>query len=294
MLESWEVMPRQRIWTLIFVGFAIAALMLLASSLSGLTFRPGQFYDFNARMPPMDARAGALPIDPASLAFWQMLVSIVSLALLVYVVLGLILSRKFRRELLRRVISVLIAILLFNLLISALRRNLAQEQRSPVGTNAPLTAPQAGEPFPSFVANPAPWLIIVISVILAALLIGAIWFLWRRMRAQAPPLVRLADEAQVALTGLQAGSDLKDTVLRCYREMSQILSEQRGIARPRDMTAREFEQRLAAVGLRDEHVRQLTRLFERVRYGARQASEREEREAIACLTAIVQAYGRAP
>jgi hypothetical protein len=83
-------------------------------------------------------------------------------------------------------------------------------------------------------------------------------------------------------------------VLRCYREMSQILSEQRGVARPRDMTPREFEQQLATVGLRDEHIRRLTRLFERVRYGARLAGEHEEREAVDCLSAIARAYERMP
>ena len=110
--------------------------------------------------------------------------------------------------------------------------------------------------------------------------------------AQASPLERLAVEAQQALADLQSGGDLKNTVLRCYREMSRILSEERGITRPRDMTPREFEQRLAAVGLRDEHLRRLTRLFERVRYGARQAGEHEEREAVACLGAIARTYGR--
>jgi hypothetical protein len=98
----------------------------------------------------------------------------------------------------------------------------------------------------------------------------------------------------VAIADLQSGSDLKDTVLRCYVRMSQVLSEQRGITRPLDMTPREFEQQLAAVGLRDEHIGQLTRLFERVRYGARPAGEREEREALACLTAIAHMYRRAP
>jgi hypothetical protein len=76
--------------------------------------------------------------------------------------------------------------------------------------------------------------------------------------------------------------------------MSRILSEQRGLDRPQHMTPREFERQLAAAGLRDEHIQQLTSLFERVRYGARRTGERDERAAIACLTAIVQTYGGAP
>ena len=39
-------------------------------------------------------------------------------------------------------------------------------------------------------------------------------------------------------------------------------------------------------------VKKLTRLFESVRYGAASPSREEEQEAIACLSAIVKAYGQ--
>jgi hypothetical protein len=286
-------MPRQRLWTVIGLGCAIVALLLLAASLSELKFQPGHFYDLTSRLPLMGGPGAALPLDPASLDFWQMVMSIVSLALLIYLVIGLIFSRKLRRQLLRRLINILIVLVLFQLLSRALRAASLQQGRSSEGVSTALPGLPGGEPLPTFSANPGPWLIAQVSTILVALLLGGIWLHWRRGRTQESPLARLADEAQVALADLQSGNDLKDTVMRCYREMSRILSEQRGIARPRDMTPREFEQQLAAVGLRDEHIRQLTRLFERVRYGARQAGEREEREAVACLTAIAQTYGRA-
>ena len=287
-------MPRQRVWTLIGLSGAVVALLLLASGLSGLTFQPGHFYDLNMSMPALGGAGAGLPRDPASLAFWQTLISSVSLVLLLFLVIGLIVSRKMRRELLRRLITILIVLLLFNQLLRMLRNNAAQEGRSSATANLPRLTFLGGEPLPAFVANPTPWLIIVVSAMLGALLLGGIWFFWRRLRTPESPLARLADEAGAALADLQSGSDLKDTVLRCYARMSQIISEQRGITRPHDMTPREFEQQLAAVGLRDEHIGQLTRLFERVRYGARQAGEREQREALACLTAIAQLYRRAP
>ena len=58
-------------------------------------------------------------------------------------------------------------------------------------------------------------------------------------------------------------------------------------------TPREFAQYLAASGVRDQHIQQLTRLFEGARYGAQPPSVRDERVAVECLTAIVQAYGGA-
>jgi len=288
------MMPRERTRTLIWLGSAILALVLLASGLAGLRFRPGHLYDFGALPLPSGAPAQAPVAAPRPPDWLSVVVTLIVLALLLGMVIHLILSREFRRELLIRMISMLIVVTLFYLLVRALRGSPAPQELLPAGTPGPLPQPLPGEPFPTFVANPAPWLIIVVSAILAALLIGALWFVWRRMHPPPGPLERLSGEAQVALADLQAGSDLADTVLRCYAEMSRILSEQRGLERPRDMTAREFERDLAAAGLRDEHIRQLTRLFERVRYGARRADVHEEHEAVACLTAIVQSYARSP
>jgi len=281
-------MSPQRTRMLIWLGSAILALILLASGLAGVSFRPGRLYDFGAL--PVPSGAPAQVAAPRPPDWLSIVVTLVVLALLFGMLINLILSRQFRREFFIRMISMLIVITLFYLLVRALRGGPSEGYRVPTETGVPPPAGLAGEPFPTFVANPAPWLIYVVSAILAALLLGAIWVIWRRSRPQPGPLERLAGEAQAALADLQAGSDLADTVLRCYAEMSRILGEQRGVGRPRDMTAREFERDLAAAGLRDEHIGQLTRLFERVRYGARQADAAEQREAVACLTAIVATY----
>jgi hypothetical protein len=76
--------------------------------------------------------------------------------------------------------------------------------------------------------------------------------------------------------------------------MSQILSQQRGISRAQTMTPREFELELKGVGLPGGDVEELTRLFESVRYGARAADEQQERQAVACLTAIAEACTGSP
>jgi Domain of unknown function (DUF4129) len=292
--ESERMMRRQSTWTLALLGGAILALLLLASSISGLSFQPGHFYAINGPQLPALEPGTALPIDPSTIGFWQTVLAGISLVLLICLVIGLILSRKLRRELLRRILMTLAWVLLLNLLISSLRSVPRVADSGPTGQTAPPPSTTVGEPFPTFVAQPAPWLVLAISVLLAALLIGIIWFVWRHSRPQRPALAQIADEAQAALTELQAGGDVANAVLRCYREMSRVISEQRGITRARDMTPREFERQLAALGLRDGHIQQLTRLFERVRYGAGRTGAREEREAIDCLAAIVQTYGAAP
>jgi len=149
-----------------------------------------------------------------------------------------------------------------------------------------------------FTPNPPPWLTFVVTiglaVLVAAVLVGALWFFWRRRQRPTSPLEQLAQEAQDALDALLAGSGVKNTVMRCYLEMARVLNEQRGIRRQRDMTPREFEHRLRDVGLPGEPVHELTRLFEEVRYGSKAPNEGEERQAIACLRAIVEACRSSP
>jgi hypothetical protein len=102
----------------------------------------------------------------------------------------------------------------------------------------------------------------------------------------------LAREAEQAVQALQAGQELKDTVMNCYLKMNRLLQQQRGIHREKTMTPREFESYLAEIGLKSDHIRRLTRLFEQVRYSPSLASPREEQEAVACLRAIAGGYGK--
>ncbi len=149
-----------------------------------------------------------------------------------------------------------------------------------------------------YTASSSSWAVLLTTIGLAALgaagLLGMAWFFWHRRRPAASPLEDLAQEAQEALAALGAGADVRDTVLRCYFEMSRVLKERRGIRRAEAMTPREFERQLKEVGLPEPPIEQLTRLFERVRYGARIADKGDERQAIDCLTAVVEACKRSP
>jgi hypothetical protein len=68
-----------------------------------------------------------------------------------------------------------------------------------------------------------------------------------------------------------------------------VLRDYRLIHRDQDMTPHEFEQMLEHHGLPREPIRQLTELFERVRYGAYSPDRSEEHIAISSLSAIVRA-----
>ncbi|HEY3229454.1 MAG TPA: hypothetical protein VGJ87_09545 [Roseiflexaceae bacterium] len=114
-------MPRQRIWTLVGLGSAIVVL-LLASGLTGLTFRPGHMYNFGALPLPTGTPTPAPPVDLRPPGWLSVVVTLIILATRVYRAIGVILSRTLRRELLVRTISMLIFIMLVDLVLSARRR----------------------------------------------------------------------------------------------------------------------------------------------------------------------------
>jgi hypothetical protein len=284
------------LWMLFFLGGAVIALMLLAAGLSGIELRPGQPYLLTGLLQLLQAFRGEerREVPGAGLGSSRVPLTLVVWLLLPILIGFLLVSRRAWRDLLKRILSGFVLVIAFYVVMRALTDayGLGANPESSANGTAPAT-PAGGLPaLPAFVANPPQWAVILVSLLLATLVFGGLWLLWRHAPRQEDPLTMLAEEAQEALEELRAGGDLKDTVMRCYVEMSGILSSRRGLVRDTSMTPREFEQRLAAAGLRDEHIRELTLLFERVRYGAKHPGEREEHEAMACLTAIVQAYGQ--
>lgn len=265
-------------------------MVLLSAGLSKLELLPGQ--PFSLSREPRDGLAGSgVSLGAEALALLFRVLIIIAGLLAPIAIIYLIISPEARRRVLKDLLMMLPLFAVLYLLtragpeLSSLRDEI----------RAPETLP---ETFPSvsiaeFSADPPQWLVFATSLglamLLAVLFVVAAWFVWRHTSRPASLIEQLAQEAEEALGALQAGADLKDTVMRCYFEMSQVLSKQRGIKRQTAMTPREFESHVERIGLPGEHVRQLTRLFEKVRYGAKLASKDEERQAIACLRAIVEA-----
>lgn len=125
-------------------------------------------------------------------------------------------------------------------------------------------------------------------------LAGLSFLAWRGLRGrpsdeetESLDLGRIAAEAAL---NIKQGAELSDVVLRCYRDMCNILG--RRVALRDEMTAREFAQRLQQTGVGRREVMRLTDLFERVRYGRHVAGPDERAEAIALLQTIDSHYGK--
>ncbi len=147
-----------------------------------------------------------------------------------------------------------------------------------LGANAGRTQAQSAETFeyapPSYYnvapigEAPAGFAWVVMGLVLLLAFAGAAWLVVRTIRAQQPGK-KLAGEAAAALHALADGRDLKDVILRSYQQMAALVSRERGIEREESATPREFEEILITGGLPPEPVRELTRLFEKVRYGGK-------------------------
>jgi len=73
--------------------------------------------------------------------------------------------------------------------------------------------------------------------------------------------------------------------------MSDVVAEKKNLNRGTSMTPHEFATRLEQAGLPGEAVKQLTRLFEAVRYGGQRSNPVMVKEAVACLTTILHYCG---
>lgn len=134
------------------------------------------------------------------------------------------------------------------------------------------------------------WVSFGLSLGLVSLVFLLAWlFLRERIQPEDKRIV-LAEIAEQAVDEIKAGKDWGDTIINCYANMLQAVSESRKIILRHDsLTPAEFVALMVKARLPAAPVERLTALFERVRYGGKQATRAEIDEAVACLEDIVTA-----
>jgi len=288
-------MTRSKLWVLLFLALALAALVVLSSGIAGLTMPPGTPFTLGTGDQPAQI-VTPVPLSDAQMSTLARLIRIgmiVILALLPFSLIYMLLSKEGRRRLLPNLILFALLLLLARQLSGSMRATSDLNfLRGARGLNADEFA---ALPPPSQFSGEVPaWLTAFTSLTLAAFAVLMIALLvWglsrRRAQPQALFLEQIAEEAEDALAAVQAGGDLRNAIIRAYREMNRVVFEARGVARAREMTPHEFEQQLRRAGLPAEPVHDLTHLFEEARYGAKEMGLAEERRAVASLTAIIAA-----
>lgn len=280
-------------WVLILTVVVVAALFLLAIGLTQMDLQPG---NLNAFSFGGSSNLNLTSQPEASTDYLNVLriLYIIGIVLLPAIIVLLIVSKQARKQFLRSLIAVF-PILLLLFVLQKMREQNGQQQ--PEVTTPPIGAPPpagAGtNPFLVTINHLPPWVIItgtvIVALIVTGLVMGIAWFFWKRSHPPEDSIDLIGQEAQNAIDALKSGENLKNVVIRCYFQMNEIINKERGVRRDEAMTPREFIKRLEAIGLPGSAIRELTRLFEEVRYGTRLPGLEDEVVAMASLNSIVDA-----
>ncbi len=287
-----QSLDNSRLRRLIILGLTILVFGILAAGISSVKPRAGEIVFAPKQEQIIPERETGLDTTPVTRDIdrgnpWLYLLGFVAIAVSVYAA--------WRYPRVRYGILVVFLFTAFVLTMIYLYKLFyvppPQDSRDAVFASQPLPE----RPDEDLFNNPPDWISTVSVVATAVILVITgliVWLVLQLRRRRKPPLEIVSLEAESALADLYAGVEVKDAITRCYVDMSRALARQRGIARQQGMTAREFENVLVEEGLPPQSVTRLTRLFERVRYGGQEASDRERQEAIAALEEIVAAVKR--
>ncbi len=285
--------PHGRFWRIVLMVSGLAALLILAGSLSTATL--------GTDWTTMDFWLGSGGSGPtgSGLRLSSRVVIVASLIVLLTLVAANLLLASRRRWPLGRMSFSVFGMLLTLLIIAMLRPEVLQRLQLLAPPAAPAATTSASAvntpPVPAALSDA---LVYVVSLAAAGSVMLLVWLIWRRVRRPQPPgeatvARQAAQAAQTALADWQSGSPLADVIIRCYREMSELVAEKRSLQRAAHMTPREFVQRLEKAGVPAQPTQQLTALFELARYSPQPLGAPEEAAARACLTALAEALENA-
>jgi hypothetical protein len=269
--------------TLILLGLVMIITVIIAASLHQLELQPGM------PLPSMDNGDVVIPPGEQELPIvfpvsdvLKVLFALILVGTILYVIytsirgIGWANVRTYIQPFI--VITLIVGSIMFLIMLLPKRQN-ALPTELPLPTNTPLVTSPLG-PVPTSLL----WLVGIV-LLMSSILLGIWIFTPSRRETTTIGLVGL--EAEKAWQALITGLDLKDVIIKCYRQMSLALEQEQGIERKDFMTTREFENLLEAAGIPHEPIHQLTQLFEAVRYGNWQPNLVDEQKAIHCLQAIV-------
>lgn len=295
MLVYVERMDTKKRLTLLLLGLALCAAVILAVSLPEFHLRGGQPLPLGGEVKiPLMGDSAILPGGNVLLLLIRGFLALMVIALPIYIVYSLF-SPEGRRRLLSEFILLVIVLFLLDQLGRMVQNQPEQEQAANVEAPADTSVSDGSESgeMETFEARTPESLVWLTSVLFAIFITGLVavgfWVYYRRYKPRTTAMERLANEAGKAAAELQGGGDFKNTIIRCYYQMSQILYAEQGIRRDIAMTPHEFEQALEEKGFPGEPIRFLTNIFEDVRYGNRQPEQKEEDKAIFFLSVIADA-----
>jgi hypothetical protein len=288
-------MEKNKILYLLLFGIGLLSILILAISLPQFRLQEGQPFPLN--MDFSISVMGTQAILPGgNVLYWILrgMAALIFIGLPIYIIVSLF-SPEGRRRLLIQIVILLVLIFILDRVAKIVQEKPKEELAPSIET--PAEQLQTGElnntQTEQFAATTPEWMVwgssIGVALFFTGLVALGLWFYYRRNSKYLTPSDRLAQEAKRAISALQGGDDFKNVIIRVYYQMSQIIYSERGIQRELAMTASEFEQALEEKGFPKEPIQYLTKIFEEVRYGAKQPAKSEEDKAIWYLSVIADA-----
>lgn len=271
--------------TLLIFGLVMLVTVMIAASLPQLKLQPGmpipRFENNQMVVAPVEVEEQvfvAISVSKFILVFFALIVTGSMLYVLYRVFKGT--DWKFLTSFIPSmfVISLTVLSIIFFIMLLP-KSNISVPMDLPLPTATPPATSPLG-PVPPLLPR-----LVGIGLLVITLLLGVRIFLSASRQPSTLDVVGL--EAEKAWQALKTGLNLKDVIVRCYRQMSVALEKEQGLERETFRTTREFEDQLEAAGVPHAPIHQLTRLFEAVRYGNWQPNPVDEQKAIQCLEAIM-------
>ncbi|HDL85190.1 MAG TPA: DUF4129 domain-containing protein [Candidatus Acetothermia bacterium] len=288
---------RQRFsFVAVFVAL-FAVLFVLIAGINGVHPLPGK------RLPNLMADASHVPpgVTPGGPAWGAQAIRILIQSLFILgaavILLFVIISSKHRKQ-----FAIILAIMLIILLVLAQVHNIPQSKKVPMKQESAQVhigeAPPVEQVHPQIPPiNPTNWQVILIAIGSALLLsaMGLFFFiriypaLRSRNSDKEDLLGDLGRSAGLAAHRIIDGDDPRAAILRCYQEMTEIMSQAERMSNYAYFTPREFSAHLRMRGMDNDDVDRLTKIFEVVRYGARSGAGFVD-EAVSYLQSIQRTY----
>lgn len=278
---------RDKRTTLLIGLLVLAVLVVLIAALPNLEFKSAIPFVYGREEEISAAQPFTLPQFPVLAMMVLILAAIIAIFFL--------LPRDQRRRYILMLMQFLlmVAIAIFIITSSNTQQLLAQPTLSSGAATG--QAEEILEPMPDVTPatytppDVSPWTSFLVALGVLVPLGAALWWLGTRLKKDDAPYEELAGIARATLDDLEAGRDWGEAVLNCYDRMTHAVEGKRGVRRREYLTPTEFVQVLERARLPGAALRRLTGLFERVRYGAKQSTQADIDEAVACLTEIVAA-----
>jgi len=270
--------------SLLFLAGTLISLILLAASLSNLQLHPGTPFP-GGILSDNDARpvSPLPPIQAYSMPLLRGLIALIIIILLIDVA-----ARLTALVNIRRILQLALALAVLLIIVYMLPHVTHSGPAYFLNPSSEIITPPSFD-YPVTPLGQPPKILVQLVTISIAFGIGWLAIISvKRWLSSKSIEDELLQEAEAAVNALKAGADLRNVILRCYFQMTHSLLEEQGIERDDSMTVQEFERWLENLGFPSIPLRQLTSLFEKVRYGKQEVSDRDERIAMDSLNEIIQ------